>query len=126
MSGMTLTMFMSFANVKRFNGAPWRLIRDVLAKAVPSMAAMPLDLFQRKVFLTAICMPMLGIHAADAIVAGYVARRRSHRLWMTYSLRTLILGFGQLRHLLPEAGGAYGAFTVAAFCASALAASKVR
>jgi len=125
--GMAATLAMSFADTKRFGGAPWRAARSLMAKAVPGLAAMPLDVFQRKVFRIGICLPMLGVHFLDGLLAAYLARKQSHRLWTAYSLRTMILGFGQLRHLLSErAAGPYGVFVAAAFCASGLAAAKVK
>jgi len=125
-TGMAVTLYMSLAPVHHMKGTPWRIFRDLFARVAPGFAAMPLDVFQRKVFLVAICAPMLSLHAGDAVVAAYLARKRNHKLWLTYGFRTLILGFGQLRHLLPEGGAAYGAITAAVFCASALAAAKVR
>jgi len=126
-SGMSLTLVMSFADTKRFDGAPWRVLKTMAEKLVPSMASMSIERFQRQVFRMGICMPMLSIHFIDAIVAAYLAKKKGHQHWMTYGLRTTVLGFGQLRHLLPNgAAGPYGVLVAAAFCASALAARKVR
>lgn len=103
LGGMSLTMFLSFADVRRMRGAPWKFLRELCSHMVPSFSTMKLDVFQRKVLRTGICLPMLAIHFVDAILAAHLARRQGHQLWFTYSLRTLVLGNGQLSHLLPAA-----------------------
>jgi len=125
-SGMALVMGLSFASVSRMNGTPWQLLRYFLSKLVPSAAAMPLGSVQRK-FLVAICLPMLGLHIGDALVAGFLARKKGNLLWFNYALHTLFLGFGKLQHLLPSnSAGPYAAITAASFVASFLAAARVK
>jgi len=125
-SGMTLVMGLSFGNVNRMNGAPWQLLRYFLSKLLPSAAAMSLRTIQRK-FLVSICLPMLGLHVGDALLAGFLARKDGNLLWVKYALHTLALGFGKLQHLLPSnSAGPYAAVTAASFAASFLAASRVK
>lgn len=100
-SGMAATMFLSFADVKRFDGRPWTAVRSMfgLLPGLSGLAAMPLERFQKKALLTSICIPMVAVHFVDAVIAACLARRQKHLRWMEYSLRTMIFGYGQFSNL---------------------------
>jgi len=120
LGGMASILFLSFVSVQRFGGAPWSFMRTVLSRAIPALADMPLESLQRRVFKIGICLPMLGLHIGDALVAGVISRRRSHPLWINWTVRTSLFGFGQLRHLLPDSAvGPYALLTASAFALSA-------
>lgn len=124
--GMAVTLFLSCADVQLLDGMPWQILRTVCSTAVPSMAHLSLEAFQRKVLLVGICMPMVALHVGDALVAAYLARRISHVCWMQYGLRTVLFGYGQLRHLLPKSAAPWYVGVVAlAFSASAAAAARM-
>lgn len=123
--GMAAVLGLSFGNVRRFP-APWRLLQRLLSP-LPGVRGASLEKLQRQ-FRVAVCLPMLGIHAADALLAAHLARSRGHLLWAEYGLRTLVLGMAQLRPLLnsEQVLPRYFAGVAAAFGACAALAARVR
>jgi len=97
---MALVTFLTFADPTFWGQGPWRLTKKHIFDHIPGLGLLSLARYQDFILWHCVYMPMLSVHLMFAVLACYLAKQAGSNLWGLWGVRTLLLGFFQLRYLL--------------------------